>query len=241
MGMHTPARALTPAPASAPAPQLDKGKGREVVPSMGPSVSLPRVDKGKARASTPENPFRPSSRLSQPEEILSPAAAAAAAAAQRRRDALAGMSPPRGGPIRSGDNDPLSSLFGGMGGMGSMGGRPLGTSSPPPPMGPNGRPLDSPIPQTARAPPSSGRPGGRMSGMGGQESLLGGLGGLGPGGGMGGGGFDPAMFGPEFFGPGGNKGKAAAGTGSEGVGDETPRSGTWSGTGVQRKLSDDTT
>ena len=161
---------------------------------------------------------------------------------------LGGMGAPGGrtlggdsGPIRPGNNDPLSGLFGGMGGMGGMmGGRPQGASSPPPPMSPNGRPLGSPIPQTARAPPPTGRPGGRMSGMGGLESLLGGLGGLGPGGGMGGGGFDPAMFSPEFFGPGGNKGKPAAGTGTETGGDETPRSGTWSGTGIQSKLSDDT-
>jgi len=143
-----------------------------------------------------------------------------------------------GGPIRSGNNDPLSGLLGGMGG------RTMGTSNPPPPMGPNGRPLGSPIPQTARAPPPTGRPGGgRMSGMAGLDGLLGGLGGLGPGGGgfdgMGGG-FDPGMFGPEFFGPGRDKDRAdgdnKSTTGTEGGEDDTPRSGTWSGMGIQSKF-----
>ncbi|KAI9444709.1 hypothetical protein H4582DRAFT_1910735 [Lactarius indigo] len=169
------------------------------------------------------------------------------------------------GPTRSGNEDPLSSLLG-MGGrtlggatvpgnndplssllsMGSTGGRT--TPSSPPPMGPAGRPLGSPIQQTARAPPATGRTaGGRLSGMAGLESLLSGLGGLGPGSGLSGGGFDPAMFGPEFFGPGGDKDKAdggnkgTTGTGTEGGGDNTPRSGTWSGVGIQSKLSDDST
>ncbi|KAI9454174.1 hypothetical protein BJY52DRAFT_774510 [Lactarius psammicola] len=147
------------------------------------------------------------------------------------------------GPARAGNSDPLSGLLG-------MGGRTReAPSSPPPPMGPNGRPLGSPIQQTARAPPASGRaPGGRLSGMAGLESLLGGLGGLGPGGGLGGlggGGFDPGMFGPDFFGPGSDKDKAdggnkgTTGTGTEGGGDDTPRTGTWSGMGIQSKLSDD--
>jgi tetratricopeptide (TPR) repeat protein len=151
------------------------------------------------------------------------------------------------GPTRSGVDDRLSGLLGGMG-MGGMGGRPI-TPSSPPPMGPNGRPLGSPIPQTARAPsPPGGRAGGgRMNGMNGLESLLGGLGGLGPGGGrgglggMGGGGFDPGMFGPELF-RGSNKDKAdgdnkgTSGTGTQGGDDTTPRSGTWSGTGIQRNF-----
>ncbi|KAH9035064.1 hypothetical protein EDB84DRAFT_1485940 [Lactarius hengduanensis] len=173
------------------------------------------------------------------------------------------------GPTRSGNEDPLSSLLG-MGGRtlgsatgpsnndplsnllgaGRMGGRTPATPSSPPPTGPAGRPLGSPIQQTTRAPPATGRAGGRLSGMAGLESLLGGLGGLGPGGGLGGlggSGFDPAMFGPDFFGPdsdkdkadGGNKGTAGAGT--EGGGNNTPRSGTWSGVGIQSKLSDDST
>ncbi|KAH8990166.1 hypothetical protein EDB86DRAFT_1803394 [Lactarius hatsudake] len=287
----------SPAPTPTPPPQMDKGKGREVTPSAGSSISAPRVDKGKARETTPGNPFSPSSdtrRLSlAEEEILSPAAAAAAA--QRRRDALAGgrgssfgpgnnkndlLSSLLGmggmggrtlggaaGPTRSGNEDPLSSLLG-MGGRtlggatgtgnndplssllgtGRMGGRAPAPSSSPPPTGPAGRPLGSPIPQTTRAPPATGRAaGGRLSGMAGLESLLGGLGGLGPGGGLGGlggSGFDPAMFGPDFFGPGSDKDKAdggnkgTAGAGTEGGGDNTPRSGTWSGTGIQSKLSD---
>ena len=263
-GVRTP----TPTPTPAPAPALDKGKGREVTPSADTSSPAPRVDKGKAKEVTPENPFSPSGnarRMSLAEEIMSPEAAAAA---QRRRDERTGMGSPRpasfasgntdllsnllgmggrtlggaSGPIRSGNNDPLSGLLGGMGGMG---GRTPGTPSPPPPTGPGGRPLGSPIQQTARAPPPTGRAGGRlsgMSGMAGLESLLGGLGGLGPGGGPGGGGFDPGMFGPDFFGPGSNKDKADGGntgTGTEGGGDDKPRSGTWSGMGIQSKLSDD--
>jgi hypothetical protein len=270
-GSASSAGTRTPTPALSPAPQLDKGKGKEVTPSAGPSISVPRIDKGKARAVTPENPFSPSSnarRLSEAEEeILSPGAAAAAA--QRRRDALAGMGSPRGGSFGPGNNSELlSSLMGGMGGrtlggssgpirsgnddplsglLGGMGGRTLGTPSSPPPIGPNGRPLGSPIPQTARAPSPSGRAAGRrMSAMAGLEGLLGGLGGLGPGGGpggMGGGGFDPRMFGPESFGPGRDKDKADGSnkgtTGASTVGgNDTPRSGTWSGTGIQSKLSD---
>ncbi|KAH9044369.1 hypothetical protein EDB85DRAFT_1908934 [Lactarius pseudohatsudake] len=174
------------------------------------------------------------------------------------------------GPTRSGNEDPLSSLLG-MGGRtlgsatgpsnndplsnllgaGRMGGRTPATPSSPPPTGPAGRPLGSPIQQTTRAPPATGRAGGgRLSGMAGLESLLGGLGGLGPGGGLGGlggSGFDPAMFGPDFFGPGSDKDKAdggnkgTAGPGTGGGGDNTPRSGTWSGVGIQSKLSDDST
>jgi hypothetical protein len=195
--------------------------------------------------------------MSLTEEILSPEAAAAA---QRRRDALMGI----GGPFGSGNNnDLLSSLLGSMGGrtlggasgptrfgndggMG-MGGRTQTNPSSPPPMGPSDRPLGSPIQQTARAPVplESGRAGGRMSGMAGLESLLGDLGGLGPGGGLGGlgrGGFDPGMFGPDFFGPGSDKGEAdggRTGTVTVGSGDDMPRSGTWSGMGIQSKLTDD--
>ena len=247
-GMRTP----TPTPTPLPAPAMDKGKGREVTPLASPA---PRVDKGKAREVIPENPFSPRSerRQSLTEEILSPGAAAAA---QRRRDELAAMGSPRGGSFGNGNiNDRLSNLIsmGGMGGrtvggasgllggMGGMGGRTVGTSSPPPPTS-AGRPLGSPIPQTVRAPPQTGRAGGRgMSGMAGLESLLGGLGGLGPGGGlggMGGGGFDPGMFNPDFFGPGSNKDKST-GTDTEGGGDDTPRSGTWSGMGIQSKFEDD--
>jgi len=226
------------------------------------------VDNSKARQAIPENPFSPRSeehRMSLTEEILSPEAALAA---QRRRDALAGIGSPRGGsfgtsnnndllsnlismgggrtlggasgPGRSGNNDPLSGLLGGMGGMGSMGGmggRTVRTPSlPPPPSG--GRPLGSPI-QAVKAPPPTGRAGGRlsgMSGMAGLESLLGGFGGPGGGGlgGMGGGGFDPGMFGPDFFGPRSSKDKSDEGkTGTEGSGDDAPRTGTWSGTGIQ--------
>ncbi|KAH8992500.1 hypothetical protein EDB92DRAFT_576512 [Lactarius akahatsu] len=153
-----------------------------------------------------------------------------------------------GGATGPSNNDPLSSLLG----TSRMGGRTPATPSSPPPTGPAGRPLGSPIQQTTRAPPATGRAGGgRLSGMAGLESLLGGLGGLGPGGGglggLGGSGFDPAMFGPDFFGPGSDKDKAdggnkvTPGAGTEGGGDNTPRSGTWSGVGIQSKLSDDST
>ena len=271
-GSNSSTGVRTPTPTPTPAPALDKGKGREIAPSADASRSAPRVDKGKAKEVTSENSFSRSGnarRLSVTEEILSPEAAAAA---QRRRDTLAGVGSPRpgsfgpgntdllsnilgmggrtlggaSGPIRSGNNDPMSGLLGGMGGMGS---RAPGNPSPPPPTGPAGRPLGSPIQQTSRAPPPTGRAGGRlsgMSGMAGLESLLGGLGGLGPGGGLGGpggGGFDPGMFGPDFFvGPGANKDKADGGntgTGTEGGEDDKPRSGTWSGMGIQSKLSDD--
>ena len=83
-----------------------------------------------------------------------------------------------------------------------------------------------------------------MGGIGRFKSLLSGVGAFGSGGGlggMGGGGSDSGMLSPEFFGPGGKKDKAAAGTGTEGGGDDTPRSRTWSGTGIQRKLSNDST
>ncbi|KAH9065653.1 hypothetical protein EDB87DRAFT_870053 [Lactarius vividus] len=293
----SPAGMRSHTPTLTPPPRMDKGKGKEVTPSAGSSISVPQVDKGKEREAAPGNPFSPSSntrRLSlAEEEILSPAAAAAA---QRRRDALAGgrggtfgsgnnnndllssllgMGAMGGrtlggatGPTRSGNEDPLSSLLG-MGGrtlggatgpghndplsslLGGMGGRTPATPSSPPPTGPAGRPLGSPIQQTARAPPATGRAGGgRLSGMAGLESLLGGLGGLGPGGGglggLGGSGFDPAMFGPDFFGPGSDKDKAdggnkgTTGAGTEGGGDNTPRSGMWSGVGIQSNLSDDT-
>jgi hypothetical protein len=154
------------------------------------------------------------------------------------------------GPIRPGNDDPLSSPFG----MGAMGGRTMGTPSPPPPTGTIGRPLGSSIQQMTRAPPPSGRAGGgrlSMSGMAGLESLLGGFGGLGPGGGLGtlgglgGGRFDPEMFGPEFIDPGSYEDKAEGGnkgingTGTGGGEDDTPRSGTWSGMGIQSNLSDD--
>ena len=151
---------------------------------------------------------------------------------------------PLGGHMRpSNNNDPLSGLLG----VGGMGAHTMGTPSFPPPAGLNGRPLGSPIQQTDWALPPSGRAGGgRMSGLTGLESLLGGLGGLGPGGGhggMGGGVFDPGMFGPEAFGPGSNRnrddGGSIIGTGSEGGGDDVPRSGTWSGIGIQSRLSDD--
>jgi len=75
--------------------------------------------------------------------------------------------------------------------------------------------------------------------MAGLESLLGGLGGLG------GGKFDLGMFGPELFGPGRDKDKAetgnkgTSGTGAEAGGDETPTNGTWTGMGIQSKLSED--
>ena len=62
------------------------------------------------------------------------------------------------GPTRPGNNNgPLSGLFGALGGMGGMGGRNRGPPSSPPPMGPSGRPLGSPVQQTARAPPPTGR------------------------------------------------------------------------------------
>ena len=241
-----------------PTPALDKGQGKEVTPSAG-SSSTPRVDKGKAKEVTPANPFSPSSdaRQMSPTEILSPETAAAA---QRRRDAL-GKGVPRGGSFGSG-NDLLSSLLGSMGGgrtlrgasdstrpgnntdilsglLGGMGDRNQAPpSSSPPPMGPSGRPLGSPISQTTRAPsPPTGRAGGHMSGMAGLASLLGGLGG-----GLGRSGLDPGMFGPDFFGSGGDKDEADkgnTGTGTESGGDDTPRSGTWSGMGIQSKLSDD--
>ena len=249
-----------------PTPALDKGKGKEVTPYEGSRSPTPRVDKGKATEVTPANPFSPSSnarRMSLTEEILSPEAAAAA---QRRRDALMGTGVPQGGPFSSGNNtDLLSSLLSGMsggrtlggtsgptrpnnnnellsrllGGMGGTGGHNQAPRPPssPLPMGPSGRPLGSPISQTARAPsPQTGRAD-RMSGMAGLASLLGGLGG-----GLGGSGLDPGMFGPDFFGPGDDKDKAEegnTGTGTVGDGDDTPRSGTWSGLGIQSKLSDD--
>ncbi|KAH9081556.1 hypothetical protein EDB83DRAFT_2309959 [Lactarius deliciosus] len=253
-----------------PSPQMDKGKGREVTPSAGSSISAPRVDKGKAREAAPGNPFSPSNdtrRLSlAEEEILSPAAAAAAA--QRRRDALAGRQSLLGmggmggrtlggatGPTRPGNEDPLSSLLG-MGGRtlggatgtgnndplssllgaGRMGGRAPAPPSSPPPTGPAGRPLGSPIQQTTRAPPATGRAaGGRLGGMAGLESLLGGLGGLGPGGWWAG----RTGQNDKDKADGGNKGTTGADT--EGGGDYTPRSGTWSGVGIQSKLSDDST
>jgi hypothetical protein len=226
-------RTHTPTPSPTPAPALDKGKGKEVAPSPDSRSSTPRVDKGKAKEVTPANPFGPTSdsrRMPLTEEILSPEAAAAA---QRRRDARTGMGSPQGGPFGSGNtNDLLSSLLGGMGD------RNQGPPSSSSPMGPSGRPLGSPIQQTSRAPPPTGRAGGRLSGMVGLESLLAGLGGLGPGGGrLGKGEFDPGMFGP-----GSDKDEADGGntgTGTEGGGDDMLRSGTWSGMGIQCKLSDD--
>ena len=187
--------------------------------------------------------------MSLTEEILSPEVAAAA---QRRRNALMGAGIPPCGSFGSGNNnDPLSSLLGGMGGgrtLGGVGGptRPGNNNDPlsdllggmsgrnqaprppnsPPPMGPSGRPLGSPISQTTRTLyPPTGHAGGRMSVMAGLESLLGGLGD-----GLGRSGLNPGMLGPDFFGQGGDKDDADegnTGTGTEGGGN-TSRSGTWS-------------
>lgn len=84
-----------------------------------------------------------------------------------------------------------------------------------------------------------------MSGKAGIESLLEGLGSLGPDGlgGLGGAGFD-GTFGPGGFDAGSHNNEADSGntsTGTEGGGDDMPRNGTWSGMGIQSKLSDDST
>ena len=165
-----------------------------VTPSAKASSPAPRVNKGKAREVIPESSFSPRSECWQSltEEILS---LGAAAAAQHRCDEFAAMGPPQGRSFGNGKiNNWLSNLIsiGGMGGrtvggasgfLHGMGGRTVGTPSPSPPTS-GGCPLVSPISQTVRAPPRTGCAGGHLSGMSsmaGLESLLGGLGGLGPG------------------------------------------------------------
>jgi len=259
-------REVTPsAGASSPAPRVDKGKAREVIPEnpFSPRSEERRMSMAEEILS-PEAAAEAQRRRDARAGIGSPRGGPFGTG--NTNDPLSNLISMGGGrtvggasgPSRPGNNDPLSGLLGGMGmgmggmgmggmggmGMGGMGGMGMGgmggrTASPPPPTS-GGRPLGSPI-QAVKAPPPTGRAGGRlsgMSGMAGLESLLGGFGGPGGGGlgGLGGGGFDPGMFGPDFFGPRDNKDKSdegKTGTGTEGGGDDAPRSGTWSGTGIQ--------
>jgi hypothetical protein len=266
-GVRTPTPTPTPPPAPAldkgkgregsPAPRVDKGKAREVIPE---NPFSPRNERRQSLTEEILSPGAAAAAQRRRDELAGMGSPRGGSfGIGNNNDRLSNLISMGGmggrtvggssGPIRSGNSDPLSGLLGGMGGMGGMGGlggmggRTVGTPSPPPPTS-GGRPLGSPIQQTVRAPPQTGRAGGRlggMSGMAGLESLLGGLGGLGPGGGLGGmgGGFDPGMFNPDFFGPGSNKDKSDEGkTDTEDGGDDTPRSGTWSGTGLQSNLSD---
>lgn len=248
------------------AQQLDQGSEEEVARLAVPSTSAPQVGRDKAKEVIPGNPSGPGSNAhfnsGSNKNILGSLLSmggrklggAASLIRSRNKDPLSGLFGmgwmdgrtlgSASGPNRTSINDRLSGLFD----MGGMGEHTLRTPSSPPPAGPAGRPLGSPIQQTVWAPPLSGHTDGRlssMSGIAGHESLLGGLGSRGPGGGLdgqGGGEFDPGMLGPGFFDSGSHNKEADrgnAGIGTEGGGDDTARSGTWSGVGIPSRLSDD--
>jgi hypothetical protein len=211
-----------------------KGKGKEVTPSPEVGSSTPRIDKGKAKEIN--TVLDPST-----EEIFSPGVAAAA-----QRGLAGGLG--NAGPLLgnnvlgagAGGNDLLSGFLGlGGGGMGGGGGG----------IGMNG------VPGSARH-PGGGRSngvdgwGGGMGDMGGfrsfgdsinniTESVLGNLHKLGTGEqGQGGGGDGD---GGNATGNGGKTDNRNGDTGARGAASSGTHNGSWSGRGIQSRLSDEGT
>ncbi|KAH9964230.1 hypothetical protein BC827DRAFT_59967 [Russula dissimulans] len=227
---------------------LDKGKEKEGAPSSDAGISTLRVDKGKAKEVDPLIDPTPLGRRVADEEIFSPGAAAA----QRRLSGLGNAGPPLGNMFGGGPggNDILTSLLGmgpGMGGRmpGGGTGRPIGSvgSSPGSPnMGAN--PFGGlGIPGLGMGGGSGGMgvPGGRMGGTSGLSGGLGDMDGL-----MGGfNGLTESLFGNlSRLGPGHfndiNKTNVNGDTATS-QSSPAPRTGTWSGTGIQSRLSDEET
>ena len=212
----------------------DKGKGKEVVaPSEAPSSTAQDL-KGKAKEVNPQFNLRSPGRSLVDEEIFSPGAVA-----QRR---LADTGPRLEGIIGGGAGG-LSSLLG-MGSGRDMGGRTLGGLESSSGLGMGGL----------------GIGGGGTGNFGSSGRLSGGrsLGDMGGMGGLGGGinGLTEGLFGklsPDFFkqgngfgGTGGNASSDKTDNGNEGGGagtqsSSTTRTGTWSGKGIQNRLSDEGT
>ena len=210
----------------------DKGKGREVAASSAPNTTA-QDPKGKAREVNPQLNLSSPGRSLVDEEIFSPGAAA------ERRFKDPG---PRLEGILGGGAGGLSSLLG-MGSGRDFGGRTLGGLETSSGLGMMG---------------GLGVGGGGIGNLGSSGRLGGGrtLGDMGGMGGLGGGinGLNGSLFGrpgPDLFrqgngfGVGGNTNseKTDNGNGGGGAGSQssTTRTGTWSGKGIQSRLSDEGT
>ena len=250
--------------ASGSTPSLDKGKGRDGAPSSEAGPSTLRVDKGRAKEVNPLIEPTTLGRRSVDEEIFSPGAAAA----QSRLAGLGNAGSLQGDIFGGGGlrgNDPLNSLLGmggslGMGGpgMGSGMGRSIGSMGSSP-----GSPNLGGHPLGALGIPGLGM-GGGSGGMGGPGGRLGGMGGLG--GGLGDmGSFNRlaeslsgnlSQLRPSHFKEGGGQGAGndtnntnnktddvngdtSAQGGATSQSSRASRTGTWSGTGMQSRLSDE--